>query len=164
MVPTIKGRATKQIKEEISKVVTSMIGNMSTRADILVVIGDKYKIKRSMIDNYIREARAKMVEAVSGSETEYIADAVYRLKELKARAIRQNDLKTLLGVEKEINRLLIPPSSKVVVTGKNGDPIKLDQKVRIDTSDEHSAEVLRILLETGAIKTGTEDSQQSENK
>ena len=143
-------KSNREITNKITGLVAWLLANFETRADIVVIIGEKYGIGDKMVDVYIKKARMKLAEAIAGSVDEYIQRSIFRLKSITQKAAKSNNLNIVLGAEKEINRILIP--RKHIISGSGKDGI-IEHSVNIGAviakDKERAAEVLKLLHECG---------------
>mgnify|MGYP000151929405 CR=1 FL=1 len=89
----------------LDKVLLLMVSGLSA-GELASACTSKLGVQAADVDALIASARRKLTVAAEFNRDEKIGEAVTRLNDLYARAIRATDLKTSAMVQRELNKLL----------------------------------------------------------
>ena len=149
---TVKAtKATKAQAEIIVSEIKRLICDFEKRSEIVRYCAKEYKIKSRQVDCYLQRAHKELQSSLpdSGLHLQY---AIQRLKALKEKAMKTNDLKTALGVEKELNKLLLPRSPSVQVTSNvQVNNAMLQDRIKGRLPIKTLLEAYKTLKESGAV-------------
>jgi len=135
-------KATKvEVQQRINEVYELLIGGAS-KGNIVRHAAEKWAVSERQTETYIKRANEHLAEAAAIRRDTELGKALARLNKLYMQALRVQDYRIALSVQKELNNLLAlhaPSQQHVVHSGlENGTPvpIMIVQPPRVIDTDE----------------------------
>lgn len=146
-----------EAQQKVDQIIDLLISGISEHKIATYCIEKlNWNLHDCQIRKYKKRAVAHLRKLADFDKKEQIGKALKRYEKAVTIAIKANSAKQVVVAQKAISELFgLNAPTKHEVTGKDGG------KIEIDNSDAKAAEVLRILFESGAIKSTAEGINDS---
>lgn len=140
-------KSTRERARTIQGDIVELVADMASHAEIVRYCAENYGIRTRQAEKYIARAREQIREQVEQEYGSCLAGAIERLKALREQVSQEQDYRTLLQVEREINRILLPSP------GKRSESVSPVEREPVIINENDIVAAVIVLLEAGGINS-----------